>query len=202
MIYCLTGELIFLDALSMCAVVDCGGVGYKLTITGNTLTHLNSADKNKVRVYTHMAVREDAVELYGFATTEEMNTFKMLITVSGVGPKAACAILTVLTPEALAVAIAAEDAKAIAKAQGVGAKTAARVVLELKDKVAKNMPSVQSSDIGTSATAVRTGSLADARDALIVLGYSRSEIAEALKGADPRSETEELIRCALAKLMK
>ena len=202
MIYCLTGELIFLDALTMCAVIDCGGVGYKVTVTGNTLTHLNSADKSKVRVYTHMAVREDAVELYGFATTEEMNAFKMLITVSGVGPKAACAILTVLTPDALAMSIAAEDAKAIAKAQGVGAKTAARVVLELKDKMAKNMPVSQSAGAGAAAVAVRGGSLADARDALIVLGYSRNEIADALKGADPKSETEELIRYALAKLMK
>ena len=201
MIYCLTGELIFLDALTMTAVVDCGGVGYKVTVTENTLTHLNSADKNKVRVYTHMAVREDAVELYGFASTEEMNAFKMLITVSGVGPKAACAILTVLTPEALAMCIAAEDAKAIAKAQGVGAKTAARVVLELKDKMAKNMPTIHSTGAATAA-APRGGSLADARDALIVLGYSRSEIAEALKGADAKAETEELIRYALAKLMK
>ena len=202
MIYCLTGELIFLDAVSMSAVIECAGVGYKVTVTGNTLTRLNMADKNKVRVYTHMAVREDAVELYGFATTEEMNAFKMLITVSGVGPKAACAILTVLTPDALAMSIAAEDAKAIAKAQGVGAKTAARVVLELKDKMAKNMPASTAST-GTNVTAhAAKGSLADARDALIVLGYSRNEIAEALKGADPTADTEELIRAALAKLMK
>ncbi len=201
MIYCLTGELIFLDAVSMTAVVECAGVGYKLTVTGNTLTKLNSADKNKVRVYTHMAVREDAVELYGFAATEELDAFKMLITVSGVGPKAACAILTVLTPDALAMSIAAEDAKAIAKAQGVGAKTAARVVLELKDKMAKNMPAVSGASAAASPAAAK-GSLADARDALIVLGYSRNEIAEALKGASPKADTEELIRYALAKLMK
>ncbi len=202
MIYCLTGELIFLDAVSMTAVVECAGVGYKLTVTGNTLTKLNTADKNKVRVYTHMAVREDAVELYGFATTEEMNAFKMLITVSGVGPKAACAILTVLTPDALAMSIAAEDAKAIAKAQGVGSKTAARVVLELKDKMAKNMPANLGDSAPASSAGAREGSLADARDALIVLGYSRNEIAEALKGASPKADTEELIRGALAKLMK
>lgn len=202
MIYCLTGELIFLDAVSMSAVIECAGVGYKVTVTGNTLTRLNMADKNKVRVYTHMAVREDAVELYGFATTEEMNAFKMLITVSGVGPKAACAILTVLTPDALAMSIAAEDAKAIAKAQGVGAKTAARVVLELKDKMAKNMPTATASTGTNVAAHAAKGSLADARDALIVLGYSRNEIAEALKGADPKADTEELIRAALAKLMK
>ena len=202
MIYCLTGELIFLDAVSMSAVIECAGVGYKVTVTGNTLTRLNMADKNKVRVYTHMAVREDAVELYGFATTEEMNAFKMLITVSGVGPKAACAILTVLTPDALAMSIAAEDAKAIAKAQGVGAKTAARVVLELKDKMAKNMPAAPAGAGATVTAHAAKGSLADARDALIVLGYSRNEIAEALKGADPTADTEELIRAALAKLMK
>ena len=142
MIHCLTGELIFLDALSMTAVIDCCGVGYKVAVTGNTLTKLNNpaaSAKEKVRLYTYMAVREDAVELYGFYTTEELDTFRMLIGVSGVGPKAAVAILSIMTPAALSAAIQAEDAKALSRAQGVGSKTAARIVLELKDKFAKKL---------------------------------------------------------------
>ncbi len=204
MIYCLTGELLMLDAVSMTAVIDCGGVGYKTTITTSTLSYLNSAPRDKVRIYTYMAVREDSVELYGFATSEELSTFKLLITVSGVGPKAAISILSTLGPEALAMTIAAEDAKAIAKAPGVGAKTAARIVLELKDKLAKSMPELKSSSVQSTkaASAGGGGSLSDARDALIVLGYSRSEIAQALSGADASLATEELIRFALAKLMK
>ena len=204
MIYCLTGELLMLDAVSMTAVIDCGGVGYKTTITTSTLSYLNSAPRDKVRIYTYMAVREDSVELYGFATSEELSTFKLLITVSGVGPKAAISILSTLTPEALAMTIAAEDAKAIAKAPGVGAKTAARIVLELKDKLAKTMPELKNSAPQSTKTASAGGggSLSDARDALIVLGYSRNEIAQALSGADASLSTEELIRFALAKLMK
>ena len=180
MIHCLTGELIILDALSMTAVIDCCGVGYKVAITGNTLTKLNNpaaSAKEKVRLYTYMAVREDAVELYGFYTTEELDTFRMLIGVSGVGPKAAVAILSIMTPAALSTAIQAEDAKALSRAQGVGGKTAA-------------------------PAAASGGHLSDARDALLVLGYSRSEITAALQGQDPTSDTEEIIRKALAKLMK
>ncbi len=148
-----------------------------------------------------MAVREDAVELYGFYTTEEMDTFRMLISVSGVGPKAAVAILSIMTPAALSAAIQAEDAKALSKAQGVGGKTAARIVLELKDKFAKKLfadaPAVQ-----TAPAAASGGHLSDARDALLVLGYSRNEITTALQGIDPAKDTEEIIRMALAKLMK
>lgn len=204
MIYCITGELIHLDALTMTAVLEAQGVGYKLTVTGNTLTKLNSpAAGEKIRLYTYMAVREDAVELYGFYTTEELDLFKMLITVSGVGPKAATAILSVLSPDSLRSAIVSEDAKAISKAQGVGAKTAARIVLELHDKIAKGFaasPSI-SSDVSSAASG-ESGNLSDARDALIVLGYTRSEIASALSGLDPASKTEELIRLALSKLMR
>lgn len=204
MIYCLTGELIHLDALSMTAVIDCGGVGYKVAVTGNTLTKLNhptTAAKEKVRLYTYMAVREDAVELYGFYTTEELDTFRMLISVSGVGPKAAVAILSIMTPAALATAIQAEDAKALSRAQGVGGKTAARIVLELRDKFAKKLFADAPIAADTSSSAAG-GHLSDARDALLVLGYSKSEIAAALQNLNPAQDTEEIIRMALAKLMK
>ncbi len=205
MIYCITGELIHLDAVSMTAVIETHGVGYKLTVTGNTLTKLNSPNLgDKVRLYTYMAVREDAVELYGFASTAELDLFKLLITVSGVGPKAAIAILSVMSPEALQNAIVGEDAKAISKAQGVGAKTAARIVLELHDKIAKSFFAAAAPEKSgsVSASAAIGGNMSDARDALVVLGYSRSEVTSALAGLDSSLGTEELIRCALAKLMK
>ena len=205
MIYCLTGELIHLDALSMTAVIECAGVGYKLTITGNTLSRLNNPDLGKtVRLYTHMAVREDAVELYGFFTTAELDLFRLLITVSGVGPKAAVAILSVLTPDALVNSIASEDSRSISQANGVGAKTAARIVLELKDKITKSYlggavpPSSKAPVSGTP----NKGNVSDARDALIVLGYSRNEVTTALSGVDGSKSTEEIIRNALTILMK
>lgn len=205
MIYCITGELIHLDAVSMTAVIEAQGVGYKMTVTGNTLTALNSPSTgDKVRLYTYMAVREDAVELYGFYTTDELELFKLLITVSGVGPKAAVAILSVMNPETLRSAIVSEDAKAISKAQGVGAKTAARIVLELHDKIAKSFFATSSAEKNeiTQGTKDMGGNMSDARDALIVLGYSRNEVMQALSGLDKSLGTEELIRRALSKLMK
>ena len=206
MIYCLTGELIFLDALTYTAVVDCAGVGYKLTVTGNTLTKISSKINETVRIFTHMSVREDAVELYGFADTDEANAFKMLITVSGIGPKAACSILTALTPKQLSLAIASGDSKAIATAQGVGAKTAARVVLELKDKFAKAFPveGVSAEDISPERKASKgdASKLSDARDALMVLGFSRTEATRALEKVDTSGSVEDIIRLSLAQLMK
>lgn len=205
MIYCLTGELIHLDPLSMIAVIDCAGVGYKLSVSGNTLAKLNDPNLGDVvRLYTHMAIRENDLELFGFFTTEELDLFRLLISVNGVGPKAAIAILSVLTPEALVNTIATEDAKSISQAQGVGAKTAARIVLELKDKVVKSYLS------GLSPTPVKKavsgtpmkGNLADAKDALLVLGYSRGEVSAALSSVDPTKSTEGIIRDALAILQK
>ncbi len=203
MIYCLTGELLHLDGTNMTAVIDCAGVGYRVTLSGSATTKLSNSVGEKVRVFTYLALREDAAELYGFSETGELDLFKLLISVSGVGPKAAISILSVLSHEALIYAIAGEDSKAISKAPGVGAKTAARVVLELHDKIAKNFvvptESAAPAKKGAPAKAVG-GHLSDARDALIVLGYTRSEIANALSGLDPTSPTEELIRLALSKL--
>ena len=120
MIYCLTGELIFLDALTMCAVVDCGGVGYKLSTSLNTADSLAGKLGERVKLYTHLAIREDAAELFGFYTVEELDIFRLLLTVSGVGPKAAISILSILTPEKFSLAVCTEDTRAIAKASGVG----------------------------------------------------------------------------------
>jgi len=206
MIYCLSGELLYLNATNMTCVIDCGGVGYKVCASGNAVSMLSAAGEGtRVRVFTYMAVREDAVELFGFSSEEELDIFKLLISVSGVGPKAAISILSVMSPQDLINSIVAEDAKAISRAPGVGAKTAARLVLELHDKVEKNF-FVSSAPVSQKSVATKgtkaTGHLSDARDALLVLGYSRSEVANALTGVDPKLDTEEIIRISLAKLMK
>ncbi len=185
------------------AVIDCSGVGYKLTISANTLSKLAGKENTKVKLFTYFSVREDAQELYGFFTEEEQLAFTMLISVSGIGPKAAIAILSVLTPEKLSLAISTGDAKAIAKAQGVGAKTAARVVLELKDKAGTLAGGDDSSADDTLISAISSPSkLSDVEAALTVLGYSRPEIAYALRGVDTSLDTEDIIRLALRSLMK
>ncbi len=201
MIYCLTGEIIYIDALTSTAVIDCGGVGYKVTATGNAISFLSAkGEGERVRIFTYMAVREDAVELYGFKTKEELATFKMLISVSGVGPKAGIAILTALSPEEMALAVSTGDVKALSAAQGIGKRTAERIILELKDKIAKGMPEAPLAEAASAPTAAK-GNLADARDALLVLGYTRGEVEAALRGIDKSLPTEDIIRTCLAKLM-
>ena len=153
MIYCLTGEVLTFDATSNTAVIDCGGVGYGITAPESTIAFLAAANGEKVRVHTYTAVREDAVELYGFKSAEELRTFKILISVSGVGPKAAIAILSVLTPEALSFAISSGDVKAISQAQGVGKRIAERIVLELKDKLGRGLPDTAQPSVSSSAAA-------------------------------------------------
>lgn len=217
MIETLYGRIFEIDALACTAIVECAGVGYKVAVTANTLSQLPAPEYEpdgtqiagkSIRLYTHMAVREDGVELFGFYSREELDMFRLLISVSGVGPKAGMSILSLLTPKKLALVIAAEDTKSISRAPGVGAKTAARVVLELKEKVAKNFPqytadnTVEPDIPAASAKPAKSGSLADARDALVVLGYSRSEVTAAMKNVDPSASTESIIKQALAVLMK
>ena len=207
MFYYISGKLAHLDPSF--AVVDAGGVGYKLTISGTTHAdmppHLTVSEPPTVKLFTYMSVREDGVELFGFSKEEELSSFKLLITVSGVGPKAAISILTQLTPQKLAIAICTDDKKAIAKATGVGPKTAARIVLELKDRLQKEtvfdgdgLPTIDEA-VGTAPSSKRK----DAEDALSVLGYSRSEAAAALRGMDIENlELDDIIRLALKKLMR
>jgi Holliday junction DNA helicase RuvA len=186
------------------AVIDAGGVGYKLTVSQNTYDKLPLAG-NAAKLYTYLAVREDGIELFGFYDETELSSFQMLITVSGVGPKAAMSILSLLTPEKFALAVCTEDTKAISKASGVGPKTAARIVLELKDKLIKEhsaefsaAPEVTSSAKGAPAR----GKLTEALDALMVLGYQRAEATNVLKSMPCEQMTlEEIIRQALKKLM-
>ena len=207
MFYYISGKLAKLDGSF--AVVDAGGVGFKMTISKSTYYRLSGNNEAPtVKLYTYMAVREDGTELFGFATEEELSAFKLLITVSGVGPKAAISILSTLTPEKLALAICTEDKKAISQANGIGAKTAARIILELKDKLKAegmgdaddNSLSSLGSDVGAAPD--KSGKLSDAQDALTVLGYSRSEAARALATIDTSLELDDIIRLALKKLMK
>lgn len=206
MFYYIEGKLALADYSF--AVLDVGGVGYKMTISQTTYDslppHLSVSEAPTVRLYTYMAVREDDVELFGFYSLDELETFKLLITVSGVGPKAAISILSVLSSEKLAIAICNEDTKAIAKANGIGAKTAARIVLDLKDKISKSVsvPDVPSSAQAAPASASSSSKLTDAQTALMVLGYTRSEVLAALKNIDvSKYELEDIIRLALKNLM-
>ena len=193
MFYYVKGELVMTDPQS--AVVDCGGVGYKLTVSMNTLSRLTELGK-KVCLYTHFSVREDAVELFGFYDTEELYAFRLLISVSGVGPKAAIAILSLLSPAKFAVAVSTGDTKTLSKASGVGAKTAARIVLELKDKVSATAAADDGEAVVETA---RGGIIDDAIEALMVLGYQRQTAQKALAGC--KGETlEELMRAALNKI--
>ena len=204
MIYHVDGTLDYCE-VGFC-VIDCSGVGYKLTVSDNTYSEVCSHIGEKVKLFTYLQVREDGVELFGFKSANELGAFKLLISVSGVGPKVALAILSLFTPDKLYDAICSEDSKSISRANGVGAKTAARVVLELKDKVSKmyfssSSPVLSSSSSSSKISSAKKGNLSEALDALVVLGYSRSEAQKALSGIDPTLDVEKIIPLALAKLL-
>lgn len=200
MFYSLTGKLVYQDTNSV--AVDCNGIAFQCNASLNTLRNIGS-DGDTVTLYTYLNIRQDGVDLIGFHNKEELETFKMLISVSGVGPKAALAILSELTPSQLAMAIANSDFKTITRAQGVGPKAAQRVVLELKDKIAKNLtPSDIADGLGTVAAApVRGGNGPEAVSALVMLGYSQSEASSAVSKIDGSLSVEEIIKQALKGLM-
>lgn len=197
MIYSVRGELI--HAEPKLAVVECGGVGMACQITMNTARQLPSVG-NEVRLYTFMNVREDAIELFGFAEKDELASFKLLTTVSGVGPKVGLAILSELTPERVAMAIASGDYKMLTKAAGVGPKLAQRIVLELKDKCALPTSGTGVTDIPTAGPVSAAGNAAQAVSALTVLGFSASEAAAAVGKLDSTLPVETLVRQALRSL--
>lgn len=183
------------------AVIDCGGVGYACRTTSYTLSTLQTGESAKL--YTHLNVREDAMELYGFASENERNCFQMLIGVSGVGPKAALSILSATTPEGLATSIITGNEKALMVAQGIGKKIAQRIILELKDKLSKGQLPAEESYGGTGVTVIPQDKTSEASAALAVLGYNPAEIAAALKGLDLEKLTlEEIVRQALRKMVK
>lgn len=198
MIYSLTGEIVAVDTNGF--AIQTGGVAFFCFSTMNTLQKVGMKG-SKATVFTYMNVREDAIELYGFHTSNELDAFKQLITVSGVGPKAALAILSVMTPDRLALNIASGDAKAITKAQGVGTKIAQRIVLELKNKFSTDLTQEQTDMVAAIQSADTSADLSEAIEALIQLGYSRSEAAAAVSKLDKSLSVEDMIRLALKSLI-
>lgn len=200
MFYSLTGIVVFYDTQSV--AVSCGGVAFNCQTSMNTLKQV-AKKGDEVTVYTYLNVREDALDLFGFSTVKELDCFKMLISISGIGPKMALAILSVLSPDELSLAIAAGDYKVIATAQGIGAKKAQRIVMELKDKIASGMLNevfdVSSAEV---AQASSSGNTAEAISALTMLGYSQTESASVVSRLDKSLSVEQMIKEALKLLSK
>ena len=181
------------------AVIDCGGVGYACATTNYTLAQLKRGEQAKL--YTYLHVREEIFDLYGFSTQAELSSFKMLLGVSGVGPKAGLAILSSGTPDQLALSIVTGDEKSLTGVPGIGKKIAQRIILELKDKLAKEQTGFDAR-MGTLSPIPAGGKTQEAASALAVLGYSSQEISAALKGVDAALPVEEMIRIALKKMAR
>lgn len=198
MLYSVRGKLIY--STPNTAVVECGGVGYNCQTTRNTIKTLKP--DSEVMLYTYLNVREDAVELFGFATKTELDTFKTLISVSGVGPKAGLSICSALTPEEIAMAVASDDVKTLTMAQGIGKKTAQRIVLELKDKFAGVSLSSDNLMQGAAAAAsnVTSGNIPKAIEALGVLGYTPADVSPVLAELDGSLPVEQLIAKTLRQM--
>lgn len=197
MIYSLTGKVIHTEP-DLC-VVECAGVGYACKTTLYTVREVSLSET--VTLYTYLAVREDAIDLFGFYSKDELECFKLLTSVSGVGAKYALAILSSLTPSQTALAIASGDTKAFSKVKGIGAKIAQRIVMELKDKIAKD-PSLMNDDSSMADIALtqESSAAADAIAALVVLGYTQSEAASAVAKCDKSLGTDGIIKQALRTL--
>ena len=201
MFYYLDGTVA--EILPGLAVIDCGGVGYACLTSNHTLSQLRKGERG--RLYTFLNVGESVFDLYGFSSSKELESFRMLLGVSGVGPKAALAILSACTPEALALAVVSGDEKALTAAPGVGKKIAQRIILELKDKLARESAATGLDFSGGNAGKVNpfTSKAGEAAAALAVLGYSAQEAAAALKGLDTDAlSLEELIRQALKRMAR
>ena len=201
MIYSVNGKLIAKEP-SM-AVVECGGVGYACRTTFTTLSCLGSVGETAF-LYTMLSVREDAAELFGFASKQELQCFQLLVSVSGVGPKAALGILSDLTPDQFLMTVASGDSKALTRTKGIGAKSAQRIVMELKDKIAGESIGLLS---GTEAASVASvsqfgGNVGEAIEALVTLGYTQSEVAPIVAKLDASLSASELIRQALQEFGK
>lgn len=197
MIASLNGKLIFKNENSV--VVECGGVGIKCFIALTTSAVLPPVGEN-VFLYTHLSVREDALDLFGFADTAELEAFKLITSVSGVGPKIALAILSQFTADQLFLFIASSDAKSLTAASGVGIKLAQRIVLELKDKVSAYAVGDTAVSVVSTVKATTNSASKEAIEALVSLGYSQSEASLAVGGLDLTLSTEELIKQALKSL--
>ena len=200
MFYAITGRVVHLDTQSV--ALETGGVAFQCSTTLTTLKTIGEKGSTAT-LYTYLNVREDALDLFGFSTDQEWGCFKLLIAVSGGGPKAALAILSELTPDKLALCLATGDSKSITRAQGVGPKLAQRVVLELKDKLAKALElPADSPEIQAAGIAAADGNASEAVSALTMLGYSQSEAAVAVSKLDSTLSVEELIKQALKQLAR
>ena len=198
MIASVRGKLIYSD--NAYAVVECGGVGFKCFITKNTLGRLPKRGE-EVMLYTYLAVREDALDLYGFADSDELAAFKLITSVSGVGAKIGLALLSEFSPADLTLYIASNDAKMLTRASGVGIKLAQRIVLELKDKVG-SLSAADSETVAAVGNAIIGGATKEAVAALVSLGYSQSEASLAVGRLDPSLSAEELIKQSLKTLAR
>lgn len=200
MFYYLDGIISEIDPGAVC--VDIGGVGYKCYTSMNTISYLEKGKKAKL--YTYCYIKEDAFDIFGFADKNEKRMFELLISVSGVGPKAAIAILSVNSPEDLAMAIISENDKALTTAPGIGKRIAQRVILELKDKISKESPTVSMTSGKQRVGSTLPGNkVADASAALAVLGYSPAEVNAALRTIDAETmTTEEIIKAVLKSSLK
>lgn len=197
MIYNLNGKLTYVDPTFI--VIECGGVGFKCFASTTTITSISTVGNN-VNVLTYMSVKEDSIDLYGFATQEELNVFKLLISVSGIGPKAAMAILSVLPPDRLSVAVSSGDVKAIQSAQGVGKKTAERVVLELKDKMVGIGSAHTNAIVEGIQSVAQSDNAQEAVEVLVSLGFNQSEAASVVGTMDKSLSVDEMIRKGLKSL--
>lgn len=195
MFYSLTGKLVFADTQSV--AIDCGGVAYHCLVSLATAGSVGPIGST-VKVYTYLSVRDNAMELYGFSTQEELEWFKLLTSVTSIGPRTGLGILSHIRPEQLALHIAASDYKSLTAAPGVGNKTAQRIVLELKDKIS-NAELVKSVSGGPAIT-IGGGNINEAIAALVALGYSQSDAASALAGVSGDTPTQDLIKIALKAL--
>ena len=194
MFYYLNGTVTLLDA--NLAVVDCGGVGYACYTSNYTLARLQLGKPAKL--FTYCNIKEDAFDVFGFSTREELDCFKRLLGVTGVGTKAALAILSVISPDQLTLAVMTQDDKTITMAQGVGKKLAQRIILELKDQLGASQLELNTAELAGAGVPVRGSKSAEATAALVGLGYSQTEAAAALKGLDvEKLSIEDIIRQAL-----
>ena len=196
MIYSLHGEVIHLSQNLI--VIECGGVGYACRSTSTAVSKATIGEK--LKLYTYLSVREDAVELFGFADESELNCFKMLISVSGVGPKVALAILSDITPQEFALAVVNDDSKTITRAQGVGSKLAQRIILELKDKIKKDSSFTSSEIPKIDLSAAPNNAVSGALTALMVLGFSNNQAQKALDGLSEEMTVQELVKEGLKRL--
>lgn len=199
MIYSLTGELTYIGDQFL--VVECGGVGFKCFTSVATAANAGRIG-DQICLYTYLSVKEDALDLYGFKTENELRAFKLLISVSGVGPKAAVSILSEMSADKLSLAVAAGDTKAITRANGVGKKIAERIVLELKDKMAGVTLSSSESSVSAAASVAEDSPAGEAVAALVALGFSKSDAAAAVGAMDSSLPADEMIRQGLRQLSK